>query len=243
MHDPGDVGRLIACALDPKLTPGRDQTYKDLVTRFKEDGQFAQDAAATVRGQGMVILQCDLIHGLVLAAQDGSPYAYRLEDYGTISNTDERLLHGLIQLAIAATVFPTAKDLEEEGPLRSVTAQEIYDHMDQLAQKLKERAGDRTDPPADCPQLEPVWRLFLRTRATDTTSDARTNPHTTMGMIKRAFRFLVEQGFADELPQAGLKDTYRMRARYRLHVLDASGYIMESQAYVSDFLQSAKTGV
>jgi hypothetical protein len=62
----------------------------------------------------------------------------------------------------------------------------------------------------------------IRTRAVDTTTDGRSTTFTTLGMIKRALAFLADHGLADEVPRAAEPDTYRMRARYRLHVLDAA---------------------
>jgi hypothetical protein len=41
-------------------------------------------------------------------------------------------------------------------------------------------------------------------------------------MIKKALNFLEEQGLADRLSRPNEEDVFRMRARYRLHVLDAA---------------------
>lgn len=217
------AGQLIAFALQPRLVPGRDSEYASLVARFHNDPPFADLVVALAQGQGLAVLGCDRLLGLVVAPAPGdSPYRLRMDDYLASAKTEQRLLHGLAQLAIAATCYPSAASLEDDAaPLPSVSAREVHERVERLATALQQRFR-RADPPVDEPELEPVWRLVLRTRATDTTTDGRSTPFTTLGMIRKALSFLAEQGLADEVPRAVEPDTYRMRARYRLHVLDAA---------------------
>lgn len=216
------AGRLIAYALQPKLLPARDAEYASLIAQFHNDPAFADLVVGVAEGQGLGVLLCDRLLGLVVAPMAESPYRLRMDDYLPSAKTEHRMLQGLAQLAIAATCFPTAASLEDDAaPLPSVSAREVHEHVERLAVALQERF-QRSDPPVDEPELEPVWRVVIRTRATDTTSDRRSTSHTTLGMIKRALSFLVEQGLADEVQRAAEPDTYRMRARYRLHVLDAA---------------------
>jgi len=220
--DPVAAGRLIAYALQPKLVPARDPEYATLVAQFHGDPAFADLVVGIAEGQGLTILACDRLLGLVAAPTPESPYRLRMDDYLATPKVEQRLLHGLVQLAIAAVCFPTAASLEDDAaPLPSVSAREVHERVERLAAVLQQRFN-RADPPTDEPELEPVWRIVLRTRATDTTPDGRSTPFTTLGMIKRALAFLAEHGLADEMPRAAEPDTYRMRARYRLHVLDAA---------------------
>jgi hypothetical protein len=232
------VGRLLSYALDPKLTPAKHSDYADLVAMYRSDPEFASAMQRVAEGQGLIILECSPLLGLVLAASAESPYQQRLEDYVTTS-AEERLLHGLIHLVIAATAFPNAQALETDDRLPSVTAQEVHERLEFLARRFRAQVGEDADPPADAPLLEPVWRLILRTRATDATPDGRSNPRTLLGMVRKALRFLEDQGLAEEvpLPKAEFPDTYRLRARYRLHVLDAAHYVAESQAMVAGLLR------
>ena len=218
------AGRLIALGLQPRAMPGRDSEYADLIVRHQSDGPFAELVSGVAEGQGLKVLGVDRITGLVLApASDGeSPYRLRISDYVALPSTEHRLLHGLIHLTIAATCYPTAAAVEDEAaPLPSVTAREIQERLERLARALADRFGP-SDPPSDQPELEPLWRLVLRTRATDTTTDGRSTPHTILGMIRKAFKFLEEQGLADKVDRPEEPDTYRVRGRYRLHVLDAA---------------------
>jgi hypothetical protein len=222
VSDPVAAGRLIAYALQPKLVPARDADYAALIAQFHSDPPFADLVGGLADGQGLTILTCDRLLGLIVAPTADSPHRLRMDDYLATAKVEQRLLHGLAHLAIAAVCYPTAASLEDDGaPLPSVSAREVHERVERLAVALHERF-QRADPPTDEPELEPVWRLVIRTRATDTTTDGRSTPFTTLGMIKKALAFLAEHGLSDEVPRAAEPDTYRMRARYRLHILDAA---------------------
>lgn len=217
------AGHLLAFGLQPRLTASRDSQYAALVHRFLGEPSFSEMVVAIAAGQGLDVLGCDPLGGLVLAPHGAeSPYRIRLDDYVVNLSSEQRLLHGLAQLAIAATCYPTAASLDDDaGPLPSVTALEVHERLERLAEAIAARFAG-ADPPLDQPELEPVWRLMLRTRAADTTSDTRSTPYTTIGMIRRALGFLEKQGLADQVKNPTEADTYRMRSRYRLHVLDAA---------------------
>lgn len=232
MHSLAEVGRFIAFGLDPRLSPGRNADYADLVARFRNDAEFRAMVDEVSSGQGLQILDCSSVYGLVLAATDAdSPYHMRLDDYAAMT-TEERHLNALTFLTIATACYPTAESLEiEDGPLPQVTVPQILRLMNRMAERIRERARDG-DPPVDEPQVEPLYRMVLRWREGDTTGDERSNPHVKAGMVRRALKWLASNGLADEIPTA--KDAYRIRSRFRLHVKDAIGYVGESLAHVRD---------
>jgi hypothetical protein len=215
------VGRLIRYGLEPKLTPARSADYAELVGRARNEPDFAAAVVETAHGQGLEVLDIDPLLGISLAATDESPFAMRLDDYSRGSSED-RLLHALVQLAIAATAYPTAEALDDDR-LQSVSVGEIVDRVRHIATRLRDRLGPG-DPPDDAAQLEPLYRFLLRVPMTATTHDERAHMRTLTGAVKRALRFLVDQGMADPLDGLG-PDTYRLRARYRIHVRDASGQL------------------
>jgi hypothetical protein len=219
--DHAAVGRLIRYGLEPKLTPARSADYAELVGRARNDADFAGAVIDTAHGQGLEVLDIDPLLGISLAATEDSPFAMRLDDYSRGSHED-RLLHALVQLAIAATAYPTAESLDDDR-LQSVSIGEVVERVRHIATRLRDRLG-AGDPPDDEPQLEPLYRFLLRVSVTATTPDERAHMRTLTGAVKRALRFLVDQGMADALDGAG-PDTYRLRARYRIHVRDAAGYV------------------
>ena len=219
--DHAAVGRLIRYGLEPKLAPARNADYAELVGRARNDSEFAAAVVELAHGEGLEVLDIDPLLGISLAAMDESPFAMRLDDYSRGSNED-RLLHALVQLVIAATAYPTAEALDDDR-LQSVAVSEIVDRVRHIATRLRDRLGPG-DPPDDTPQLEPLSRFLLRAPVTATTSDERAHMRTLTGAVKRALRFLVDQGMADPLDGVA-PDTYRLRARYRIHVRDAAGQL------------------
>jgi hypothetical protein len=233
------IGRFIAFGLDPRLSPGRSGEYHELVTRFRSDADFRQRATAVAGGQGLDILDCSPVYGLVLAAKGAdSPYYMRLDDYASMS-VEERHLNAFAFLAIATACYPTADALDtDDGPLPQITVTQVVRLMNRLADRIRERATDQ-DPPVAEPQVEPLYRMVLRWREGDTTGDERSNPHVKAGMVKRALKWLVANGFADEIATA--KDAFRIRSRFRLHVKDAVASIGPALAHLRDLVGSAQT--
>lgn len=226
------VGQLIGFGLDPRLSPGRNVAYQELVARFRGDADFRHRVVAVTAGQGLEILDCSSVYGLVLAATGpDSPYYMRLDDYAAMT-AEERHLNAFIFLAIATTAYPNADALDaEDGPLPQIAVAQVLRLMNRMADRIRERCKDQ-DPPVDEPQIEPVYRLVLRWREGDTTGDERSNPHVKAGMVRRALKWLVANGLADEIGTA--KDGFRMRSRFRLHVKDAVSSIGPALAHARD---------
>lgn len=226
------IGRLIAFGLEPRLSPGRSGDYQELVTRFRRDHDFRHRVAAVAEGQGLDILDCSPVYGLVLAANGpDSPYAMRLQDYASMS-AEERHLNAFTFLAIAAACFPTADALDaEDGPLPQISVAQVVGLMNRMAERVRERAQDQ-DPPVADPEAESLYRLVLRWRDGDTTGDERSNPHVKTGMVRRALKWLAANGLADEIKAK--KDAFRIRSRFRLHVKDAASSIGPSLALLRD---------
>jgi hypothetical protein len=220
-EDLGAIGELIRYGLDPRFPPGRDPNYMDLVMRFRTNADFRRQAEAVTAGQGLDVLDCSPINGLVLVAADAeSPYHMPLDEYAAMK-AEERHLHAFVFLAIAAACYPTAEALEDEdGRLPSLTVSEVLRLMRTMAERIRTQQVKEVDPPADQPQLEPLYRLVLRWREGDTTGDERSNPHVLSGMVRKALTWMTRNGFADEIPTS--KGAYRIRSRFRLHVKDAA---------------------
>lgn len=212
-----DAATLIRYGLSPRLRPNRDTEYNALVVRFNADAQFRSMVRAVAIGQGLLIHACDRLEGLVLAPAEDSPYRMRLADYVLVQSSDVRLLHGVVQVAIAATAYPTAAALEQGTHLASVSATQVYERIRAV---LDDEHAGSADPPEEDPDEEPVWRAIRRLRAADTTPDGRETPHNIIGAIRKALRWLEDNGLAEEVK--GEADTWRLRDRYRLQVLGAA---------------------
>ena len=226
------IGELVGFSLDPRLSPGREARYADLVARYLNEPEFRMAVSEVAAGQGLTVLDCSPVYGLVVTASTPrSPYHMRLDQYASMT-TNERHMNALMFLTICTACYPTPESLDAaDGPLPSVTVQGIVRFVRRNAERMREQAGE-VDPPIDEPQLEPLYRMVLRWRDSDTTGDERSNPKVLTGMVRRALKWFVANGFADEVSTA--KDTYRMRSRFRLHVVDALGDIGDSLAAIRD---------
>jgi len=219
-----DAGRLVGYGIRPRHRPANDTDYQALVLRFLADRDFERMVTAVASGQGLSVIACDRMEGLVLAPTDDSPYRLRLADYIQLPSAETRLLHGIVQLAIGATAYPTAAALEDSTRIVSISATQVYERIMRLAEEFSRRLG-RNDPPEEDPESEKIWHLMSRLRPTDTTPDDRDTPYNVLGAIKKALRWLSEHGLADEVE--GTNDSWRLRERYRLNVLAASGGAFE----------------
>jgi hypothetical protein len=212
--DAGAAATLVAFGLTPRVRPAGDSTYMDLLSRYRSDRDFGAIVDAVVEGLGLVVLDASEL-GLVLAPTAGSVFAQRLADYRSSLSVQERLLHGLIHVGIAAYCYPTpAALLDEDVRVASVSVVERF--LRDAAERLRDRHGDG-DPDPDQPELEQAWRLYLRRQPTRETSDGRAGVSTTGGMIKHAMERLTEQGLMQKISDAE-GGTYRALHRYRVGI-------------------------
>jgi hypothetical protein len=212
--DAGAAAMLVAFGLTPRARPAHDPTYLDLLSRYRTDRGFGAIVDAVVEGLGLVVLDASEL-GLVLAPTAGSVFAQRLADYRSSLSVQERLMHGLIHVGIAAYCYPTpAALLDEDVRMAGVAGVERF--LRDAAERLRARHGD-ADPDPDQPELEQAWRLYLRRQPTRETSDGRAGPSTTGGMIKHAMERLTDQGLMQRVSDAD-GGTYRALHRYRVGV-------------------------
>ncbi|WP_327157775.1 hypothetical protein [Streptomyces tubercidicus] len=225
--DAEDAARLLAFGLRPRVTPSRDDDYKELALRYRRDEVFRLLTDRIGKGLGLTVLGSERgTDSLALAALEGSVFETKLEDYakraryrGERGDT-ERVLHGLIHLAIAALAFPRPQDLALDGYIGRVNAGLIDATVRDACRLLKERAAkgeDGTDTPSDTPELEAVWHAYTRRPETSRTKDDRAALNSTRAMVGRALNFLTESGFLTAVgdPKEG---AYRTTSRYQLQV-------------------------
>ncbi|MEU0183783.1 hypothetical protein ABZ312_21710 [Streptomyces sp. NPDC006207] len=225
--DAADAARLVSFGLQPKLLPGRDVEYAELIRRYREDPLFSRLADAVAAGLGLVVLEVSPRAGMALAAGEDSVFAVRMGDYSrrAASDAGDRFLHGLAHLAAAAMAFPRPEDLADDAYIGRVTVNGIDGFLRQACRRLEERAeeqGENTDPASDAPGLEAAWRVYVRRSSTGATKDARRLAGSTTGIVGKAVSFLVDSGF---LQRTGDESggTYRTTARYQLQVRDMAG--------------------
>jgi hypothetical protein len=224
-EDATDAARLLVLGMRPKLLPARDLTYAELVKRFGEDDAFREVTEAIAQGLGLAVLAVSHRTGVVLGPVTDSLFEQRLEDYARRAIMGERrdlekVLHGLAHMAIAALAFPRPDDLANDTYVGRVSAEQVDSVVRGACGELAAKAAaaeEAEDPLDDAPELERVWRVYLRRPETALTKDGRVAPGTTRGVITKALRFLADQGFlirtSDEYG-----GTYRSTPRYQVQV-------------------------
>jgi hypothetical protein len=99
--------------LRSKARPVQEPEYRDLIQRYFDSTEFRTLVRQTADGLGLRVLDAHE-HGLFLSPMPDSVFALRPADFRPgRSSAEDRLLVGIIQVAIAATIFPRQRDLDE----------------------------------------------------------------------------------------------------------------------------------
>ncbi|MEV7122834.1 hypothetical protein [Kitasatospora griseola] len=164
---------------------------------------------------------------VVLAALDGSVFETRIEDYARRAKyrgnrgDHEKVLHGVIHLAIAALAFPRPDDLARDGFIGRVGIEIVDTTVRDVCRKLQQRAAAEADSEhealTDTPELEEVWRVYSRRPEVSRTKDSRAAMNSTRAMVGRALNFLTESGFLTAVGEAS-EGNFRTSPRYQLQV-------------------------
>jgi hypothetical protein len=219
------AARLVTLGLRPKQLPARDADYAELVRRYGADDDFKGMVNAVAAGMGLLVLAVSMRTGAVLAATEDSIFEIKMDEYSRRAALRERrdvdkVLHGLIHLAVAALAFPRPDDLANDTYVGRVSVEQVDGVVREASRLLDERARNaerNQDPLEDAPELERAWRAYARRSAVAVTKDNRLAPDSTRGMVTKAMRFLTDQGF---LQAAGDEQggTYRTTPRYQVQV-------------------------
>ena len=189
------AGRLIQWGLRPEARPLNELEYQELLTKYQREDSFRALVKAIADGLGLLILD-DSDHGLVLAPQDESVFAFRPSEFRNTSSADDRLLDGLVQVAVATTVFPRARDLEEDPDLArpAVTIEEVDEQLRHLAEQLEKGTVGEPDPLAgdENKGLIEAWRVFKARLEVMETKSGRKAMRATRRIIERGLERLEE---------------------------------------------------
>lgn len=222
-----DASRLISFGLKPKTRPARDETYLELVNRYRTDDDFADIVKSVALGLDLVILDVDERHGIVVASTEDSVFAVKMTEYakrtGGEGKAAERVLHAIAHMGAATMAYPRPADLANPAYVGRITVTGVEAFLREATRRLSEAAfdrGDDTDPPAETPNLELAWRAYQRRAGTPGSGDGRRVASSTLGMVGKALTFLTEQGMLTKRndDEGG---TYVTTSRYRIQVIEA----------------------
>lgn len=215
------AGRLLHWGLQVKARPVAEEEYQTLLDRYLDHAEFRHQVQQFAQGLGLIILDAD-VHGLILSPSGESVFSLPgSEFHATSSLADDRLLDGLVQVAIAATVFPAAADLADVVTVARppITVEEIEFTLRHLCDQLAEEALHTPDPPAtdEAAGLLEAWRVYQSRMAVHDTASQRAAQRSTMRIIERNLERLRELGcFLRETGQAGaFQPTYRYQVQVK----------------------------
>lgn len=213
------AARLIYFGLNPKLRPAQDPEYQALVDRYLDSDAFATLTREIAEGLTVRILRTSA-HGIVVVPHEGSAFAMSAGDYraGTARTAEDRLLDGLVQIAIAARVYPTPRELTDDlEDLRPpLVVEDIEETMRNLCEKLEAESRANPDPNASDEErgLQEAWRVYHRRPSAIKTKDDRDAARATMRLIRKTLDAMCEHGLFTRITKG--KDTaYRPTWRYQ----------------------------
>lgn len=214
---------LIQWGLQPRMRPLQNAEYRELVREYMNRSEFRDIVAEMSDGLGLYVLNVSE-HGIVLTPREGSVFWMRPSELrtGSSATTDRRLLDGIVQMTIAATVFPRARDLEDDvnRPRPPVTVDEIDDTLRAICASLKKEFAN-VDPDMDDVRtgIYDAWRVYDSTLAVRETKDGREASSTSTRIIKYNLEKLKEYGCFSETRYAG-KEAWQPTRRYNVLVQD-----------------------
>jgi hypothetical protein len=212
-----DAGRLLAFALRSQ-NPLTAKDYSELLQRYDDDTVMRTIADSVCDGLGLRIVYVGK-HGVVLTPTEVSPFRFTAENYRSGMSSEERVLQGLIQVAVAAYSFPRAETLGQDDDVQPalITPQKLAEYLREFAE-AEQRSLASTPDHIESEERK-LWREVLVQALTKETSGKRESPKSLTGMCRYALEFLVKQGLmrlADE-KKAIYQGTSTFRIRLKYH--------------------------
>jgi hypothetical protein len=205
----------VAFALRPTRAQAADERYSELWRDYRTDSAFRELVEAVVDGLGLVTLEVT-DQGLIVAPVSDSPFAFKMVDYGSGMDPQKRMLTGLVHLGIAASCYPREEDLESDHVVR----RSLHD-VEALIRNACDALAKATNGDDDEEQeLEVAWRAFDAAPSVRLSARGRPAADCTLGMILRAFEWLVEQGMARRTDN---NEVFQILDRYRIQIRELAG--------------------
>lgn len=220
-RDLADVGVLIGCGLRPKLRPGADSDYRQLLGRYRTDTEFRNAVDGVLEGLDVQVLsESDL--GLVLGVRRESVFAYRISDLPNVGTVNDRLLVGLVSVAIAAFAFPARAEFDDDR-VRWVSVEEVERFLREVCERLNSSpdiAGRQEE------SFEEAWRSYDRLspgyKADRGRGKARRSAASSVYWVAHVLTWMVDQGLARPAPARGA-ETFQLLERFRIQAGELAG--------------------
>lgn len=217
-EDARRAGRLIQWGLRPKALPFNEPEYRELLRQYEDRPEFRALVDGCAEGLGLSVLLASE-RGLFLGPEDASVFAQSPSDFrGRPVSGDDRLLDGLVQLGIAATVFPRQRDLDDDilEARPPVSSADVDETIRGLAEALKQQAAASPEDQIDR-GLREAWQVYESLSHARRTKDGKLAKRSALGRIEVHLDRLAEFGcFTAERQRTPVH--YRPTLRYQVFV-------------------------
>lgn len=217
------AGRLFHYAFSLRERPGvQNPEYTQLIQDYQNHSEMRCIFDQFVDACHLEVLEVSPV-GVFLAPKIGdhnnsSAFCFRLSDYKSFEDANDRVLHGVIQMVLASYVFPSPERLDDPidslGP--AVRVPQFVEHLDQLLEQFKQSSPQM---PSDRPEEEPIWQQ-LRTMVIQIPTESGRQPrHTLTRQVQIACSILDREGFfRKQEARPGDPEKYIPLPQYRVHV-------------------------
>lgn len=233
------AGRLLQWGLRVKAVPFNHDEYRELLDRFIDQPSFRSLVREIAAGLGLIVLDATS-RGLFLGTEDESVFGQKPSQFRGSTSADERLLDGLIQVAIAATIYPRQQDLDEDSieAKPPITAVEVDETLRSICNEFRQRHKDEPDVESDAfgKGLMVAWRVYEKRPGVKTTAKGNVSPSSTQSVIRRHLQALVDHGCFLVTKQASM-ELYRPTLRYQVQVKELAA--TKLYRYLQSLLQES----
>ncbi len=213
-NDAHDAGRLLGFALASR-SPATSKDYADLLRRYDEESSLRAITDGLCDGLGLRVVYVGK-HGLIFTASETSPFRLNADDYRSGMTPEERICHGIIQVAIAAWSFPRAETLAQDDDVQAafLTAPELAKWLKDFAEAENARHVENLDPAES--EEKRTWRVVLAQALTKETKNKRESRQSLTGMCGFALEYLAGQGLLRLVDEK--KSSYQGTSAYRIRL-------------------------
>jgi hypothetical protein len=219
-----EAGELLRYAMDPHESPFQNKRYSTLMSQLYTSGTFKLIFENIVQGLEVQILAYSP-HGVFVAGRDRGPFAFKMDDYKSGMRVEERVVHGLLMLAIAAYCFPAVEVLDQDDEILRprFTVEQVAAFVQGLCKICK--ANSPGDPQHGTPEMKLAWETILGLPLSMNTGQGKMAMGSLAGKIQYALDRLTDNGLMRFLNSDGW-GTFQPTPAYRIQVKQMAGHQM-----------------
>jgi hypothetical protein len=219
LEDVRQAAELVNFGLRHGARPTDGNPYGLLLHRYRTEATFREIVDVLASGFALDVLGTPARTGIVVTPRPGSVFAIRTSDLrSTTMSQDDRLVAGLITLALAAYAFPHPRDLDStDVKIIEVVA------LDTFIRSAIQRVTATTGDEGNDAQARRAADVYDRMSAfLPKANQAGPAKGCTQWAIGEVLGWLVDRGAARPAPTMGAT-TYQLTDRFRLLVADIGG--------------------